>query len=688
MGSAAILGGYQVASRATRDTLFLSNFNVSSLPLMVAVSSAVSILVALAAARAMATHGPARVVPVAFLGGALLTLGEWVLVLRRPDLGAIALYIHVAALSPVLISGFWSMLNEHLDPRSAKKAVGRIGAVGTLGGVAGSLVVERLTTWTGVAAALPVLAIAQAWCFWSTRRLPRPIERPATAAEAALPLPAKEAYRRLLSTPYLRNLALIVLVSSTSAALLEYVFRVQVVDVARHSLALMRVFSAFYAAVAVLTFVLQAVLSRPALERAGLGPTIGTLPAAVIVGGTAAAFVPGPWSLSVVRGLESVLRGSLFRAGYEILYTPIPPAEKRATKTLVDVGCDRLGEILGAGIVALVLVLAASGAVRALLAIAVVLAAVTLAVVTQLQRGYVSSLEAGLKAGAVHLDPLQVMDATTRVVLLRPATQLDAAHVPQAIELLARDETAGEAVEALRLVAPRHVGQLVDALLDPGSYFAVRRRIPRVLAVCTTARAVEGLTGGLADNRFEVRYQCGRALARILERDPSLGVNPERMYATVCQEAALGRKVWDSHRLLDRLEGRGEERSEDRLVDEFLRERAGRSLEHVFTLLALVLPREPLRIAFRGLYADDPMLRGTVLEYLESVLPPHVRAALWPYLEPDRASRRAAPAAPRDREQVLNELLQSNRSIELNLEDLRRRQGLESPAPGPTPEPQ
>ena len=38
---------------------------------------------------------------------------------------------------------------------------------------------------------------------------------------------------------------------------------------------------------------------------------------------------------------------------------------------------------------------------------------------------------------------------------------------------------------------------------------------------------------------------------------------------------------------------------------------------HVFTLLAVVLPRQPLRIAYRALRSDDRRLRGTALEYLE-----------------------------------------------------------------------
>jgi len=53
-----------------------------------------------------------------------------------------------------------------------------------------------------------------------------------------------------------------------------------------------------------------------------------------------------------------------------------------------------------------------------------------------------------------------------------------------------------------------------------------------------------------------------------------------------------------------------------------LRERANLSWEHLFSLLALILPREPLKVAFQALHTDDRQLRGLALEYLDSVLPP------------------------------------------------------------------
>jgi hypothetical protein len=88
----------------------------------------------------------------------------------------------------------------------------------------------------------------------------------------------------------------------------------------------------------------------------------------------------------------------------------------------------------------------------------------------------------------------------------------------------------------------------------------------------------------------------------------------------------------------------------------------------VFTLLSLVLPREAIQLAFRGLQTDDEHLRGTALEYLDTVLPGAIKQRLWPFLEPRQTKRPA-----RSRDQAVAALLRSNRSILLNLEELRKR---------------
>ena len=227
--------------------------------------------------------------------------------------------------------------------------------------------------------------------------------------------------------------------------------------------------------------------------------------------------------------------------------------------------------------------------------------------------------------------------------MLRDDDGLPATLVPHVIPLLAWDPVAEDAVRALRRVAEEHVGELIDALIDPNQPFAVRRRLARVFSVCVSQRAVDGLLLGLDDLRFEVRFQCGRSLAAIVEKNPRVRIDRERVFDVVRREVAVGRPVWESHRLLDQLD----EQDNASFVDEFVKDRAGQSLAHVFTLLSLVLPAEPLQIAYRGLHTDDPSLRGTALEYLEGVLPPDIRERLWPFLGDDAPARAGPPGRAR-----------------------------------------
>jgi HEAT repeat protein len=194
-----------------------------------------------------------------------------------------------------------------------------------------------------------------------------------------------------------------------------------------------------------------------------------------------------------------------------------------------------------------------------------------------------------------------------------------------------------EVLRALRRVAPAVTGQLLDALLDPSKDPAVRRRLPRVLKVCATPRAVHGLLLGLGDTRLDVRAQCALALASITSRHPELDVSRADVFSVVRREVSDAEGAPD--------------------------------LDHVFTLLSLVLEREPLQIALQALRGPDRALRGTALEYLENVLPEGLRQALWPSL----GERIPPPRAPRPRQDVMNELLSSSAAVPLSRAALRAR---------------
>ena len=733
---AAAMIANHVGGRATRDALFLSNFDITSLPIMLIGAALFSIATLVCFSQLMPRLSPQRLVPWGFGISAVFLLGEWWLLLMSPRAAAIAVYLHLAVVGSFLISGFWSIINERFDPRTAKKRISRIAGAATVGGLVGGIVAERVAVLLSVSTMLPLLALMHLFCAWRLGIL-RPSSGSAPSTES---LPASElsfkrtgsGFRIVAQESYLRSLAVMVLLGTLSAALIDYVLKAQAAATFQQGEDLMRFFAIFYTAIGLITFLFQTGFGRVSLERLGLAKTVATLPAAVGVGALGVLFAPGLASAAMARGGESVFRSSLFRSGYELFYTPISLQQKRTTKPLIDVGFQRLGDALGGGMVRLILFLGPQIAHSTMLVSAVLISGVGLAVARSLHQGYIGALEKSLLNRAVELDPSQIEDKTTRQTMVQTMVSLDLrglglqgaesissqeptdpeketprtdqetslapldpivqqivhlrsgkpqqirttlaetgtfepSLVPHLIPLLAWDEVCREAIAALRQVAPVTTGQLVDVLVDPQQDFAIRRRIPRVLSAASTQRAVDGLWTGLEDTRFEVRFQCGRALARILDKNGEIKLEREKVFSAVLREVAVGRRVWESHRLLDQLEF-DEEHSP--LVDDFLRKRSSRSLEHVFTILSLALPREPLKIAFRGLHTENRDLKGTALEYLESILPERIRKSLWPFLEDDR---KVSSEKVQSREEILADLMNSNQSIELNLAEILKK---------------
>jgi ATP:ADP antiporter, AAA family len=704
---AAVMAQF-VSGKATRDALFLTSLDYRSLPAMLVATSVCSLVLVAVNTRVASRIAPSRLVPALFLASGLLFVVEWLLRSSAPQLAAVLVYLHVSGAGPLLASGFWLISSERFDPRTAKKHFGQIAGAGTLGGLLGALAAERVAALYGAPAMLLLLAIINVLSAWLIRRLA--LESPESSVVSPSPepnIPARSGLRVVAEAPYLRHLAALVLFGTTSAALVDYLFKAQAVETFGRGDHLLRFFAIFYAATSLLTFVLQTSSSRAVLERFGLAATASTPSGALFVGSLVSLFSPGFGSLVVARGGESVFRSSLFRAGYELFYTPIPAAEKRAAKSLIDVGFDRLGDAFGGGLVRLAIIAVPAAQSPAILALALVFSAGAMFVASRLNRGYIGTLENSLinragemdfpvdeerstrallqslrtlaatkepsapiatrKVDALMKDPdmqdilsLRSRDRERVIEVLSRDEDLTPALVPHVIRLLAWEPVADHAMFALQKVAEERVGQLIDALIDPNQDFAVRRRLARVFSVCVSQRAADGLMLGLDDLRFDVRSQSARSLAAILDKNPKIDISTERVFAIVMREVTVGRPVWESRRLLETAGGESP-------LDAFVRTRAGASLAHVFTVLSLVLQKEPLQIALRSLQTDDEQLQGTALEYLESVLPAPIRLRLWPFLE-----YKPIIESTRPRNEIIAELLRSNLSILLNLDELRR----------------
>jgi hypothetical protein len=486
----------------------------------------------------------------------------------------------------------------------------------------------------GLMTMLPILAVlnvAAGLLLLTLRGEPDPVEENVSESQTA------SGVQTVLHVTHLRNLGLVVLAGTISAALIDYAFKAQASAAFTDGGQLLRFFGFFYTMAGVLTLAIQVVMTRIPADKFGLSSMVSSLPTTVLAGSIGGLFIPGLASAAVARAGESVLRSSLFRSSYELFYTPVPRDQKRAAKPIIDVSVERLGDAIGALVIQLLLVASAHGALTSMWLTSLFIATATLAIASRLPGGYRQALESSLLNASVDMQsptaPLDGMlsitirDENNNVVsfenhplgparsdlsvrrMLHLASEdpevlrttlarmnpLPPLAVPRVIQLLSRDEVAMEAADSLRNIASSITGQLLDALADPASEAKVRSRVAAVLSVSQSPLAVEGLLAALHDPNFNVRFQIGLAIEAMKDRVADLNVDADKVMKAVTDELAL--------------------HSNGDVV----------RLEHVFRLLALIFPKEPLRVAYRVLLSDDAYLNGTAMEYLETVLP----AAVW-----------------------------------------------------------
>ena len=694
-----------VAGKAARDALLLGHFDVKTLPIFVAISAVMSLPIILVAGRWMTRYGPARLVPAINLGSALLAVGEWLLINRYPGPVSAVVFFHLATSGAVLTSGFWSIVNERFDVQTAKRHIGRIGMGATLGGILGGVLAERTAVYVRPDKILLVLAALQLTCAVTLYVFGSSVER---AHAPAKPPGTWSAFRVVTRSQLLRNVAGVVVLGAVAAGILDYVFKADIVGVSSKA-GLLRTLAIFYTVTNVITAIIQISVCAPLIARLGVPRSVATLPITITLFGMFALAIPVPLAAAIARGAELVTRNSIFRAGYELLYAPLAEEHKRPTKVVLDVGADRLGDLLAAQLVGLIVYLSAEPRTGLLVA-TLITGAFAVIITMRLPRSYTAALEDSLlartadpalpdadrapepepwitlndlprfgQAGdfvplSMRIRDLGLPRHTRRTRAITPsrpplpppisqehdnlldaiadlrsqdparikrvlAIKLTPELAAYAIGLIGRDEVAREAFAALSAIAPRCTGMLVDVLLDQDRPVEVRRRLPAVLLSGRPTLATWGLWRALLDPSFDVRYRSGAVLARLAAAGHLENVAAEEVFGIVKRELLADRHALARTCALDDLAAAAEARADDEV------QRAGTGLEHIFTVLGLALPPEPLRIALHAVQTDDPELRGTALEYLESILPPDVRAQLWPFLEGQTRDAAAAPDA-------------------------------------------
>jgi AAA family ATP:ADP antiporter len=430
-----------------RDALFLTRLPASELPSMYLALAALALLFTRSRAGRLVTGRSLPTLYAVCAGGTLLFSvvgfgGPWALR---------ALYVWTGLVATLTPMAFWLLLGEIYTIAQARRLYGPIGLGSQLGAIAGAAVARGMLGWLDPGHLLVASGLVLLLTALGPARL---VSASARALHQDAPVgasPAPLAPRAVRRNAYLARVAALVLLSTVTFTLGDYVFKSAVARTVEPA-ELGRFFASFYMGLNALSVVAQIFVSGWLMRVLGLSRALAVLPLLVMMGAVGVAAGAGLAGAVLLKIADGALRPSLNRVGVELLYVPVPDERRAAAKPTIDALGGRGGQALAS---VLILALTAWGGGSEVVAGAAALACLLWAAVAlALQPHYLNVFRAALRKGML-LDgaALPALDLSSLEALFAALNSRDDAEVVAALEILA-DQGRARVLPALLLHHP------------------------------------------------------------------------------------------------------------------------------------------------------------------------------------------------------------------------------------------
>lgn len=336
-----------------RDSIFLGHHSVTELPYLYILVAIIASAIIATSTRFTTNLSPTRlIVTTNAIILSNIVFFWFLLTYFDPGWSHYAFYIWSAMVSVIAVAQLWTLANQIFTPDEGKRLFGFLAAGGTLGGAAAgfgakwalelSLATDHLL-WLVAA----LFLAASALVLWAGRGLRRePPEREWKKLRTSVDESASDddVATLLSGSAYLKTIAVLILVSVIVSTLIDFQLKGAAQQAYSSKETLAGFFSSYYAWLSLATFLAQAVLTRHALSRLGLIPSLYLTPGVLLTGLLAIMVWPGLLAAALTRMADATLRNSIHRTSVEIIYMAVPDGVRKRVKTFLDVVVERIGD--------------------------------------------------------------------------------------------------------------------------------------------------------------------------------------------------------------------------------------------------------------------------------------------------------------------------------------------------------
>ncbi len=499
---------FQYTAKALRQSIFIDSLGADKLPIVYFLVALCSYPLLIIHSRMVDRWAQGRLIAASSLGVGISLPTFWWLFETQGDWVSVLFYVWISVAGILLVSQFWSYACHLLDARQAKRLFGFIGAGGILGSIAGG----QLASWASghldsytvlwlAAAVLGLLAILMRW------QAPRASIPPSGTDDKRALTDAKAGFSVVRSSPYLRLIAAIMLLSGMVAQVVDLQFGWAIEQSTNDLAERTAAFGNLYSVMGIGALIFQLVATARIHRRRGVGFALRVLPITNGVGSlgflAAAMFFPAfvlpmAWALKIG---ENGLRYSLEQATRELLFLPVPASQRPKAKAFIDVFVQRSAK----GVAAIALVPVALGwiSVEHTAWFTLTWVVVWIALVGKTHRHYVRSFRDSLLRRLAPSSEIDVFDRATLEVLIEGLGSAD----------------SRETLHSLELLSVHGRGHLVPPLMLHHDDPEVRTKTLEILQAEERRDAMPLIESSLMDPDSRVRAAATRALAALTQKD-------------------------------------------------------------------------------------------------------------------------------------------------------------------------
>ncbi|WP_020535587.1 Npt1/Npt2 family nucleotide transporter [Lewinella cohaerens] len=333
--------------KSTASSLFLAELGAEQLPiafLWVAITAAVSTLVFSVLTQRFSlttliqvTHVVTASITVWFM--LLLKFGE-------PGRGQLYIfYVWSNLFGVITVSQVYLLAGELFGIREAKRLFVWVGVAAISGGVFGGYLTSVLATFLSRTTLLSTAAGLSGACIIAALYLRQFSYKPQTQEVNSLSVVWREfwyPFQYFRQSHYLHLVAGIVTLAVIVAKLVEYQYSSFALETYKDVEDLAAFFGFWLSTISLLSLGVQLLFTKYALKNIGVSKSLQMLPLGLLAAMLILLFFPLLWAVVIARAIDGGFKQSLHKSAFELLLLPLPNAEKKFSKTFIDVFVDSI----------------------------------------------------------------------------------------------------------------------------------------------------------------------------------------------------------------------------------------------------------------------------------------------------------------------------------------------------------